>query len=75
MAYLFLGALPNAHIAVLYSLNAMTAFGHIEAGLAEPWTLMGAFEALNGILLFGLTTAFMFALLVRLNFADEARRS
>ena len=75
MAYLLLDALPNTHIAVLYSLNAMTTFGHVEEALTEPWKLMGAFEALNGILLFGLTTAFMFALLVRLNFAGEAKRT
>jgi hypothetical protein len=72
VAYLLLGALPNARQWMLYSLNAMTSLGHTELGLADPWKLMGALEALNGILLFGLTTAFMFALLVRLNFADEA---
>ena len=72
VAYLLLGALPNAKQAMLFSLNAMTSLGHTELGLAEPWKLMAALEALNGILLFGLTTAFMFALLVRLNFADEA---
>jgi hypothetical protein len=60
---------------MLYSLNAMTTFGHIAFDLANPWRLLGALEALNGILLFGLSTAFMFALLVRLNFADDRRRT
>ena len=36
---------------------------------------MGALEALNGILLCGLTTAFMFALLVQLDFAKDVRRT
>ena len=74
-AYLLLGALPDARAAILYSLNAMTTFGHVTFDLAQPWKLMGALEALNGILLFGLTTAFMFALLVQLKFADDVRRS
>jgi len=73
--YLLLGALPDARQAILYSLNAMTAFGHITFELADQWKLMGALEALNGILLAGLTTAFMFALLVELNVARERARS
>jgi len=31
--------------------------------LEEQWQLMGALEALNGMLLFGLTTAFLFAMI------------
>ena len=58
---------------MLYSLNAMTTFGHVTFELAERWKLMGALEALNGILLCGLTTAFMFAPLVQLDFARDVR--
>ena len=47
----------------------MTSFGHTNFDLAGHWRLMGALEALNGILLFGLTTAFMFRLLGHLSFA------
>jgi hypothetical protein len=72
--YLLLGALPDARQAILYSLNAMTAFGHITFEVADHWKLMGALEALNGILLAGLTTAFTFALLVELNIARERAR-
>jgi len=62
-AYRLLGALPDAGTAMLYSLSAVTTYGHASALLAEPWRLLGALEALNGILLFGLTTAFLFALI------------
>jgi hypothetical protein len=31
--------------------------------LAQHWQLMGAIEALNGMMLFGLSTAFLFAML------------
>jgi hypothetical protein len=31
--------------------------------LEKQWRLMGALEALNGTLLFGLTTAFLFAMI------------
>lgn len=60
-AYIRLGALPNGHEAFLYSLSAITTYGHAELYLAPHWQLMGALEALNGLLLFGLTTAFLYA--------------
>ncbi len=38
-------------------------YGHADAFRAPHWQLMGALEALNGMMLFGLTTAFLFSLL------------
>jgi uncharacterized membrane protein len=63
LAYLVLGAVPDAKAAMLYSLNAMTTYGHESASLEAHWQMMGALEALNGMLLFGLTTAFLFAMI------------
>jgi hypothetical protein len=57
--YRFLGALPDYKSAALYSLSAMTSYGHASVFLEQRWQLMGALEALNGVLLFGLTTAFL----------------
>lgn len=62
-AYLVLGALTDARSAMLYSLGALTTYGHANVFLAPHWQLMGALEALNGMLLFGLTTAFLFAMI------------
>jgi hypothetical protein len=64
-AYVGLGARPDFASAMLYSLSAMTTFGHAEIFLATHWRLMGALEALNGMMLFGLTTAFLFAVIQR----------
>ena len=44
----------------------MTSYGHTNLTLEDHWHLMGALEALNGWLLFGLTTAFLFAVLEKL---------
>jgi hypothetical protein len=60
-AYLLLGALNNKKAAMLYSLGAMTTYGHANIHLSPYWELLGAMEALQGMLLFGLTTAFLFA--------------
>jgi len=65
-AYRLLEALPDARRALLYSLSSMTTYGHANLYLTEHWQLMGAMEALNGIILFGLTTAFLFGTIVRI---------
>ena len=65
VAYRLLGALPDAKTAMLYSLSAITSYGHAELYLEGRWQLMGALEALNGMLLFGLTTAFLYGIIQR----------
>jgi MFS superfamily sulfate permease-like transporter len=62
-AYRFLGALPDNNSAMLYSLGAITSYGHANLSLEKNWQLLGAIEALNGWLLFGLTTAFLFGMI------------
>ena len=64
-AYWIIGALPDGRSAMLYSLSAMTSYGHANLFLESRWQLMGALEALNGMLLFGLSTAFLFAMIQR----------
>jgi hypothetical protein len=61
LAYLGLGALPDAKTVMLYSLSALTSYGHANVYLAPRWQMLGALESLNGMLLFGLTTAFLFS--------------
>jgi MFS superfamily sulfate permease-like transporter len=65
-AFRLLGALPDFKTAMLYSLGAMTTYGHANLLLKPHWQLMGTIEALNGVLLFGLTTAFLFAMVQKL---------
>jgi hypothetical protein len=76
LAYGLLGAIPSYRLATLYSLNAMTSYGHTNLILDDHWRLMGALEALNGWLLFGLTTAFLFGVLDKVwNTEKELERS
>jgi len=73
-AYLLIGALPDAKSAMLYSMGAMTTYGHENLHVEAHWALLGTIEALNGWLLFGLTTAFLFALIEKTSFANRAGR-
>lgn len=61
LLYVFLKAAPDSRDAVLYSLSSITAFGHAALFLDKRWQLLGAMEAMNGVILFGLTTAFLFS--------------
>ena len=64
-AYRVIGAIADSKSAMLYSLGALTTYGHDNIHLEAQWQMMGALEALNGMLLFGLTTAFLFAMIQR----------
>ncbi len=63
--YLLLGASPSFADAVLYSVDSMTTRGASGLMLSREWRLMGATEAGNGMLLFGISTAFIFYTMVR----------
>lgn len=65
VAYRLLRASADNKSAILYSLSAMTTYGHANLYLAPQWQMMGALEALNGWILFGLTTAFLFTVVQR----------
>lgn len=64
--YLLLGATPSFADAVLYSVDSMTTRGASGLMLTHEWQLMGATEAGNGMLLFGISTAFIFYTMVRI---------
>ncbi len=65
-AYLWLGAIDSYSHAVLYSVDSFTTRGESGLTLAPQWRLMGALEAANGMLLFGISTAFVFAVMQRI---------
>ena|SRR5581483_1147554 len=65
-AYLHAGALATFQDALLYSIGSMTTRGSSDFTLQTDWRMMGAVEAGDGMLLFGLSTAFLFSVMLRL---------
>jgi hypothetical protein len=65
-AYLALGAIGSERDAMLYSLDSFTTRGASDLLLTPQWRLMGALEAADGMLLFGISTAFVFAVFQRI---------
>lgn len=71
IAYVALGALPDPRTAMLFSMEAQTSFGHDALFLAPHWQMLGALEALVGVMMFGLTVAFLFSMMQRVGPANE----
>jgi hypothetical protein len=64
--YLICGEVMNFHQAFYCSAQNYTALGYGDIHLSERWQLLGPLEAVNGLLLFGLSTAIMFSVLSNL---------
>ena len=60
LLYLFLGALESIEKAVYFSTVTFTTLGFGDIVLDEEWRLLSSFEAANGLLMFGWSTALVF---------------
>ncbi|MGB9225022.1 hypothetical protein [Mycobacterium sp.] len=60
-AYLWLGAFSSYVDALLYALGTMTSSSTVEVG--SRWHMVSALEAMDGALLFGISTAFIFTVM------------
>ena len=60
------GEISTFEKAFYFSAQSYTTVGYGDLVLSDHWRLLGPLEAINGLLLFGLSTAVMFAVLSRL---------
>jgi hypothetical protein len=60
VVYLWLGALDTPLQAMLFSVDSMATRGASGLVLHQHWQMMGALEAVDGMLLFGISTAYIF---------------
>jgi hypothetical protein len=71
--YVAIGALPDFATALYFSLVTFTTLGYGDVTLDPEWRLLAGFEAANGIILFGWTTALIVAVASRaFRQADDA---
>jgi hypothetical protein len=66
VSYVHLNAFNSPADATLYSVDSMTTRGSSGLAAAGEWRMMGAAEAGDGMLLFGISTAFLFFVMTRL---------
>jgi hypothetical protein len=62
-ALLMCGEISTFDKACYLSAENYTALGYGDIVLSERWRLLGPLEAINGLLLFGVSTALMFAVM------------
>lgn len=62
-AYFWIGAIDTPARAMLYSIDSMTTRGASGVMLQPRWQVMGALEAADGMILFGISTAYIFAMM------------
>ena len=65
-AFLACSEISTFEKAFYFSAVNYTTLGYGDIVLSDPWRLLGPLEAINGVLLFGLSTAVMFAVMSRL---------
>ena len=58
--YRLLGALPNFEDALYFSTVTYATLGYGDITLVEKWRLLSSFEAANGLIMFGWSTALVF---------------
>ena len=66
--YVWVGAFARFADAFYFSIVTFTTLGYGDVTLSEEWRTLGAFEAANGILMFGWTTAIIVAAAQRVFF-------
>ena len=62
LAYRIAGALQSMEEAIYFSAVTFATIGYGDVTLSGEWRIASALEGVNGILLFGWTTAFLFKL-------------
>jgi hypothetical protein len=70
--YLFVDALDGIEASLYFSTVSFTTLGYGDVLLDERWRMLAAFEAVNGIIIFGLTTAVIVVAVQRIYFADAS---
>ena len=72
--YLVLNAIDGFERALYFSMVTFTSLGYGDIVLEENWRLLAAFEAVNGVIMFGWTTAIVVAAVQHIFFNKEYKK-
>ena len=71
--YLAVDAISGVETALYLSTVTFTTLGYGDVVLGEGWRLLGSFQAANGTIMFGWTTALIFAFVHRMASHEETQ--
>jgi hypothetical protein len=75
LTYWKMGLLPTLEQCLYFSTSAYSTLGETGAILPVPWRIVGVLEGINGMLLIGWSTAFLFQVLSHLGWEGEEDHS
>ena len=64
--YLSIGEFSDLPEALYFSVVTLTSLGYGDITLSSQWQILGTFEAMAGLILFGASTAFLLGLMRKL---------
>ena len=70
-SYVYLGVLQSLEPALYFSMVTYTTLGYGDITLDEQWRLLSAFQAVNGLVIAGWSTALLFALIQKIYLAHH----
>lgn len=71
IAYTLMGGMPDLQAGLYFSAVTYTTTGYGDLVLPDRWRLVGAVEALTGILMCGWSTGFFFAVLSKMLTSED----
>ncbi len=74
LTYLAVGAFDTLEPALYFSVVSFTTLGFGDITLPVQWRILSGLSAANGLILFGLSTAFLIEFLTRLRRAQEEKK-
>ena len=69
--YYYLGEFTNFSQSLYFSAVTSTTLGYGDVTLSERWQILGTFESMGGLILFGTSTAFLIGLMEKLFFKNN----
>lgn len=72
LGYIVLGAIEKFEPALYFSLVTYTTLGYGDITLSENWRLLASFQAANGIIIFGWSTALVMAVVQKVYFNKKS---
>lgn len=70
--FLYLGEFSDLRSALYFSVVTSTTLGYGDVTLSENWQILGTFEAMGGLILFGTSTAFLIELMRNLFYGHRS---
>ena len=64
--YMLVGEFSDIQRALYFSTVTFSTLGYGDITLQDHWQLISSFEAVNGVILFGVSTAFVFAVIQKI---------